>query len=105
MILAFHSMLLAKFFDPNGNGFDIVDAGELTAFIIASAAIIRAVALWTRKMLRVEIGYVMDEKLTHYTQPIQPGYRNGGESLADLAHLMKRMALHVGIDTTEPSGD
>jgi hypothetical protein len=100
MIEAFHAFS-TLFFDPNENGFDIVDAGELVAFIIAISAIIRYIALWARKMLRSEIQDVMEISMKHYTQPIQPGYRNGGESLADLAHLMKRMALHVGLDTKE----
>ena len=98
-------MILATFLDPNENGFDIVDAGEAVALIIASATIIRFVALWIRKMLRTEIHAVMDEKLKHYTQPIQPGYRNGGESLADLAHLMKRVATHVGLDLNPESAE
>jgi len=32
------------------------------------------------------------------TQPIQPGYRNGGESLADLAHEVRRMSRAMGVD-------
>ncbi len=32
------------------------------------------------------------------TQPIQPGYRNGGESLADLAHEVRRMSRAMGAD-------
>ena len=32
------------------------------------------------------------------TQPIQPGYRNSGESLADLAHEVRRMSRAMGVD-------
>lgn len=32
------------------------------------------------------------------TQPIRPGYRNGGESLADLAHEIRRLRDHLGIE-------
>ena len=32
------------------------------------------------------------------TQPIQPGYRNGGESLADLAHEVRRMSKAMGVE-------
>lgn len=32
------------------------------------------------------------------TQPIQPGYRNGGESLADLAHEVRRMSRAMGVE-------
>lgn len=31
------------------------------------------------------------------TQPIQPGYRNGGESLADVAHTVRRIANKIGL--------
>lgn len=31
------------------------------------------------------------------TRPIQPGYRNGGESLADVAALTRKIAEKVGI--------
>lgn len=31
------------------------------------------------------------------TRPISPGYRNGGESLADLAHEIRRLRDHLGI--------
>ena len=31
------------------------------------------------------------------TRPIQPGYRNGGESLADVAALTRKIAQKVGI--------
>ena len=32
------------------------------------------------------------------TKPISPGYRNGGESLADLAHEIRRLRDHLGIE-------
>jgi hypothetical protein len=31
------------------------------------------------------------------TKSIQPGYRNGGESLADVAHLVKRIADRLDV--------
>ncbi len=33
------------------------------------------------------------------TQPIQPGYRNGGESLSDLAHEIRRVAKAMGVES------
>lgn len=33
----------------------------------------------------------------HRTQAIQPGYRNGGESLADVAHELRRIRTHLGL--------
>lgn len=35
------------------------------------------------------------------TRPIQPGYRNHGESLADVAHLVRKIADKVGLDEGE----
>ena len=39
---------------------------------------------------------IKDEVLSA-TRPIQPGYRNGGESLADVAALTRKIAEKVGI--------
>lgn len=39
---------------------------------------------YVRVVVRDEVGKA--------TRPIQPGYRNGGESLADVAHTVKRIA-------------
>ena len=41
---------------------------------------------------------IVRDELTKATQPIQPGYRNGGESLADVAHTVKRIAEKIGLD-------
>lgn len=35
---------------------------------------------------------VVRDEVIKATRPIQPGYRNGGESLADVAHIVKRIA-------------
>lgn len=35
---------------------------------------------------------VVRDEVSKATRPIQPGYRNGGESLADVAHTVKRIA-------------
>lgn len=35
---------------------------------------------------------VVRDEVIKATKPIQPGYRNGGESLADVAHIVKRIA-------------
>lgn len=35
---------------------------------------------------------VVRDEVLKATKPIQPGYRNGGESLADVAHIVKRIA-------------
>lgn len=41
---------------------------------------------------------IVRDELTKATKPIQPGYRNGGESLADVAHTVKRIAEKIGLD-------
>ena len=40
---------------------------------------------------------VVRDEVMKGTKPIQPGYRNGGESLADVAHLVKRIADRLEI--------
>jgi hypothetical protein len=41
---------------------------------------------------------VVRDEVSKATKPIQPGYRNGGESLADVAHTVKRIADKIGLD-------
>lgn len=38
------------------------------------------------------------EEIQKATQPIRPGYRNRGESLADVAHELRRVKSHLGIE-------
>ena len=40
---------------------------------------------------------VVRDEVSKATRPIQPGYRNGGESLADIAHTVKRIADRLDI--------
>ena len=47
--------------------------------------------------LRWTIRQIVRDELATFTKPIQPGYRNGGESLADLAHAVKRIQQHLGV--------
>ena len=44
------------------------------------------------------MGSELKRDIEKMTQPIQPGYRNGGESLADLAHEVRRVAKAMGVD-------
>lgn len=41
---------------------------------------------------------IVRDEVLKATKPIQPGYRNGGESLADISDMVKRIAKHVGIE-------
>lgn len=40
---------------------------------------------------------VVRDEVSKATKPIQPGYRNGGESLADIAHTVRRIAERLEI--------
>lgn len=40
---------------------------------------------------------VVRDEVSKATKPIQPGYRNGGDSLADVAHTVKRIAQRLEI--------
>ena len=44
------------------------------------------------------IRIMVRDEVTKATRPIQPGYRNGGESLADVADTVRRIAKHVGLE-------
>ena len=48
--------------------------------------------------LRWTIRQIVRDELTAFTRPIKPGYRNGGESLADVAHELRRIRNHLGIE-------
>lgn len=41
---------------------------------------------------------VVRDEVSKATKPIQPGYRNGGESLADVAHIVRRIADKIGLE-------
>lgn len=41
---------------------------------------------------------IVRDEVSKATKPIQPGYRNGGESLADVAETVRRIAKQIGID-------
>ena len=62
-----------------------VIGGVLTILVIVVGAL-----MW---YVRV----VVRDEVSKATKPIQPGYRNGGESLADVAHTVKRIADKIGL--------
>ena len=45
---------------------------------------------YVRVVVRDEVGKA--------TKPIQPGYRNGGQSLADIADTVSRIAEKIGLE-------
>ena len=94
--------VLAAFFDPSNDGFDIADLGLMLAIGFGPVVIFVG---WLKAKgygwLSGEIAKIVDEKIQEYTQPIQPGYRNGGESLADVSHNLQRLMDHIGIEPEE----
>jgi hypothetical protein len=69
--------------DPN----DIVAlVGGVLAIVVT---LVGGLMWYVRVVVRDEVGKA--------TKPIQPGYRNGGESLADIAHTVKRIADRLDI--------
>lgn len=67
---------------------------EWIALIVGIITIITGVLAGFLWLTRV----VVRDELTKATRPIQPGYRNGGESLADVADTVRRIAKHVGLE-------
>lgn len=57
--------------------------------LVITATVIGGLMWYVRVVVRDEV--------LKATQPIQPGYRNGGESLADVAHIVKRIADRLEI--------
>jgi hypothetical protein len=70
---------------------DIADYVGLTATVLAILGIMGAGLVWL-------VRNVVREEIAKATKSIQPGYRNGGESLADLAHKVDKLIAHVGMD-------
>ena len=67
---------------------------EWVALIVGLLAIISGILAGFSWMTRA----IVRDELNKATKPIQPGYRNGGESLADVAHTVKRIAEKIGLD-------
>ena len=66
------------------------DIVGLVGGVLGIVVILVGALMWyVRVMVRDEV--------TKATKSIQPGYRNGGESLADVAHLVKRIADRLDV--------
>lgn len=63
----------------------IKEAGAVAAALAAVAGVLWAV-------VRFAVLKPLDRRIEEATRPIQPGYRNGGESLADIASKVKDLA-------------
>lgn len=62
--------------------------------VLTIAGILIAALTWL-------IRNIVRDEVHKATQPIQPGYRNGGESLADVADMVRKIAVKVGLDESE----
>jgi len=67
--------------------------GEIVGLVLGILSILvilaGATAWWVKQTVRNEIAA--------FTRPIQPGYRNGGQSLADVAYRLERLERHFGV--------
>lgn len=107
--------ILASFFDPNENGFEVTDLAPLVAILGVLTGIMAGLLRWEsnrtgarRAAERAEMARQIEAAIVEHTKPIQPGYRNGGESLADiaaLAKLIKERQSDIAQDITEVKGD
>lgn len=95
--------ILAAFFDPSDNGFDIMDTAQIVGLVVLITGMVTAVLRWNSRRAAAERQAERDavkrdilDAIEEKTRPIQPGYRNGGESLADISTigriLMERQA-------------
>jgi len=86
--------ILAAFFDPSSDGFDIVDLAQIVGLATVISGVVLGWLRWNanrtaahriaeRDAMQRAILATIDER----TKPIQPGYRNGGESLADISMI------------------
>ena len=74
--------------------------GDVLAIIGVSAAVLSVIDWRIRGHIDtrlLDFRELVRSDIEKATRPISPGYRNGGESLADLAHEIRRLRDHLGI--------
>ena len=83
--------ILASILDPGDNGYDINDLSILLGIIITISITTATVVRWNaarvarvRAKERADLEQRILDAIAEHTKPIQPGYRNGGESLGDI---------------------
>lgn len=84
------------------NGDFAVDTwGEVLVVISIIGALLAGLDWRIRQAVSAHVDAVVEDlkaDITKMTQPIQPNYRNGGQSLADLAHEVRRISKAIGVD-------
>ena len=75
--------------------------GDVLAIIGVAGAILGVVD-WRIRMhidkRLIDVRDLLREDITKATRQIAPGYRNGGTSLADIAHRLDRLEQHLRIE-------
>jgi hypothetical protein len=69
---------------------DFSDTVGIVATSLAALAVMGTGLVWL-------IRNVVRDEIKKATQPIQPGYRNGGDSLADVARKVGQIADKLGL--------
>ena len=70
-----------------------MSANEWVALTVGLLAIVTGILAGFSWVVRA----IVRDELGKATQPIQPGYRNGGDSLADVAANVKRIMEEIGL--------
>jgi hypothetical protein len=69
---------------------DLGDTVGIVATVLGILAVMGTGLVWL-------IRNVVRDEIKKATQPIQPGYRNGGDSLADVARKVGQIADELGL--------
>jgi hypothetical protein len=69
---------------------DVGDTVGIVATVLGILAVMGTGLVWL-------IRNVVRDEIKKATQPIQPGYRNGGDSLADVARKVGQIADKLGL--------
>lgn len=75
--------------------------GDVLAILGIIAAVVGVIDWRIRTHIDNRLLTVRDslrDDITKNTRQIQSGYRNGGESLADIAHELGRIRIHLGME-------
>lgn len=102
-------MIVAAFFDPASDGFDVLDSvAVLTAVGLlyagwrkAGKPALRRLVAWcsarATRWVQAAVEEMVDRKLAHWTAPIQKG-ANGGKSLPDANRKLDLLLAHMGLE-------